>query len=352
MTQPSDPIAFSRFTDGLAANGMPSYDSGAVITEESLYAPAPVPPLPAPTGRSRRELAPFDGASAPAAYTPRESTLPQAGRQVFPGWDEAPAPSLGAAASPMAESSVVSGGASAVSLSSSSSSHDFIPAYALEPEWEEYGKRGIVDLPDPSLAAETETERPETFVPAEPKESIYLAVPDEPASAAPAAETTASDVRYEYSLIPAEERPPEISGKYSIDSEHLISGIPETPAEPVEPAAAAEDYVYVSPIPDTEPAVSKSRSYAADASPFSVPLISSLERGGCYVQLAAHSRPELIESEIGKINTSYPLRVQNAGNEDRPLYRILLGPLNLGESGAVLQRFKSIGYKDAFVRRN
>ena len=69
------------------------------------------------------------------------------------------------------------------------------------------------------------------------------------------------------------------------------------------------------------------------------------------MQLAAHSRPELIESEIGKINTSYPLRVQNAGNEDRPLYRILLGPLNLGESGAVLQRFKSIGYKDAFVRR-
>jgi hypothetical protein len=360
MTQPSDPIAFSRFTDGLAAGGLPGYDSGAVITEESLYDPAPLPaPPPAPAGRSRRESAPLEASSPGAFSVPGESALSRGERQVFPGRDEAPAFPGGAAAFPPPSSGAAGGAVpgSPAGLASSAGTPDLIPAYALEPEWEEYGKRGIVDLPEPVFAPETEAERPEVSVPGEPKERDYLAAPEEPA-AAPAAESAsdgaASELRYEYRLIPAEERPPEIPGGYSIDGEHLISPIPEAPVEAAETAETgpAEDYVYVSPIPDKKPVVIESPPSPADPSPFSVPLISSLERGGCYVQLAAYARPELIESEINRINTGYPLRVQNAGNEERPLYRILLGPLNLGESGAVLQRFKSIGYKDAFVRRN
>jgi cell division septation protein DedD len=84
---------------------------------------------------------------------------------------------------------------------------------------------------------------------------------------------------------------------------------------------------------------------------FSVPLVASLEKGKYYLQLGAFSRPESVESAIAAIDKTYPVAVQSGGNSEKPLYRILVGPLNLGESGAALRRFKGSGYKDAFVRR-
>ncbi|MCL2478575.1 MAG: SPOR domain-containing protein [Treponema sp.] len=82
---------------------------------------------------------------------------------------------------------------------------------------------------------------------------------------------------------------------------------------------------------------------------FSAPVIGSLEKGRYYVQLGAYSKSEIAESELAKLGSGLPLAVQNGGTADKPLYRLLVGPLNLGESGALLQRFKGT-YKDAFVR--
>jgi hypothetical protein len=82
---------------------------------------------------------------------------------------------------------------------------------------------------------------------------------------------------------------------------------------------------------------------------FSVPVIDGLDRGRYYIQLLAGSQVDGIESEIKNIGSNFPVTVQNAGSEARPLYRLLVGPVNLGESGALLERFKRT-YKDAFVR--
>jgi hypothetical protein len=82
---------------------------------------------------------------------------------------------------------------------------------------------------------------------------------------------------------------------------------------------------------------------------FSVPVISDLEKGKYYIQLAALSKVESVENEIKKIDSSLPMAVQGAGSSGKPIYRVLVGPVNLGESGALLRRFKAI-YKDAFVR--
>jgi hypothetical protein len=87
-------------------------------------------------------------------------------------------------------------------------------------------------------------------------------------------------------------------------------------------------------------------------SPFTVPVINSMEKGMHYVQLGAFNHPRSVENEIDRIGATYPTVVQIAGTESNPVYRVLLGPLSLGESGAMLQRFKSIGYKDAFVWSN
>jgi cell division septation protein DedD len=85
---------------------------------------------------------------------------------------------------------------------------------------------------------------------------------------------------------------------------------------------------------------------------FTVPVINGMETGMWYVQVGAFSNPKSVENEIDRIGTAYPTVIQIAGSESNPVYRVLLGPLSQGESGAMLQRFKSIGYKDAFIRTN
>jgi hypothetical protein len=85
---------------------------------------------------------------------------------------------------------------------------------------------------------------------------------------------------------------------------------------------------------------------------FSVPVITATELGKYYIQLGAYGNTELVEQEISRISNSYPLQIQTTGTSESPMYRILLGPLNQGESGALLQRFRSLGYADAFIRRN
>ena len=283
MSQPSDPVAFSRFTEGMATYGEPDYTSAVPVNEEAAYAPPP--------GVSRSE-------------TPIRPAQPSG--------------DLADAARPAGSSYVddSSGGASSF-------------GYVLEPEWEEYTFGGVTDLPEGRFG---ET-GPETPAKTEPAPLAAETVPD---TGYPAA----GSERYDYALVPAEERPP----VRDYDPEYIIPGVsrsePEYPAQPSVTLAESPYHPVSSPSGDTD----------SRYSGFPFPLIDTLEQGKYYVQLAAFSRVELIESAVNHIHESYPLAIQNAGNVDKPVYRILLGPMNLGESGAMLQRVKSIGYKDAFVR--
>ena len=79
----------------------------------------------------------------------------------------------------------------------------------------------------------------------------------------------------------------------------------------------------------------------------SVQTISQLDRGQYYVQLAALP-VEMVENTVRQIDQRYnPVVFIDRDN----LCRVLIGPLNQGESAAILQRFRSIGYSDAFVRQ-
>ena len=83
---------------------------------------------------------------------------------------------------------------------------------------------------------------------------------------------------------------------------------------------------------------------------FSIRSISVLDRGQYYVQIA--SIPEnSVENTLRQFDQQF-LRYNPGVYRDRDnSYRILIGPLNQGESAAILARFKSIGYRDAYVRR-
>ena len=278
MVQPSDPIAYLRFTEGLASN-IPDYDSGDVKTEENY-------------------LEDVNNAVA-VGETPDADAVN----------DETP--------SNFSENKVT--GAS---------------GYFMESEW---ASRNIVDFPGyntlgESFAARSDKPEAEKKFPA-PEEKVDEARIDSYTPApAPTPENKIVEQPAEYaaerptySLAPAQERPP--SGTiYGIDPADIIPAISyKTPErEPVK-----------------ESAVRVTES-------FSVPRIYELERGRYYVQIAALSLAESVENAVKLIDRSYKPVVYKDGD---PWYRILLGPMNQGESAAVLQRFKSTGYKDAFIRQ-
>jgi hypothetical protein len=221
---------------------------------------------------------------------------------------------------------------------------------------------------------------------------------------------------YDYSLVPAEQRPPVDPGTYVIPPEAQIGPItqdapaqppkrpepvideslfiesienrrertlvqappppapvihvvPEAAAAPAAPRETLPEPVLAEPFPAAplpepviiveEPPLPESAPSPAPktaprpepaAGKFSIPVIGEPEKGKYYLQLGAYSKPDALESSVEKLDRRFPLSVQSAGSAESPLYRLLLGPVNLGESGALLQRFKGSGYSDAFVR--
>jgi cell division septation protein DedD len=147
----------------------------------------------------------------------------------------------------------------------------------------------------------------------------------------------------------AGENPPEwgsASGRLT-----LLPAEERAPTAPGRPVTASEDTGYSY---SAQPAAAKplTNTSPADFSPFQAPLISRLEPDKWYVQVGVYTRADNVEDEINRIGMAYPLAIQNVGTDTNPMFRVLLGPMNQGESGAMLQRFKSIGYTDAFVRHN
>jgi hypothetical protein len=180
-------------------------------------------------------------------------------------------------------------------------------------------------------------------------------------------------------LVPGEEQPPE-EMVWSLPHEREIPPLPDVPhgdsgafmgdevlgIDPSQIIAAIDESAGDAPFDTSfEPALiiaavpPAEKPQVDEGTPgliqeFSVPMISSLETGMYYLQLGAYRKPESVESELKRIGKSYPsylLTIQPGGNPERPLYRILFGPLNHGESGALLQRFRGSGWADAYIRQ-
>jgi hypothetical protein len=166
---------------------------------------------------------------------------------------------------------------------------------------------------------------------------------------------------YELHLVPDKPRPPQEKGP-ELDPSSIISSIvsaPNNPTPALNPVSIIPNIVKApdNPPPNIPPdfidpslIIGPAREIAgtSPASGFSAPLINHLEKGKYYLQIAAYSKADAVESEIAKIDSKLPVAVMNAGSVEKPVYRVLIGPVNLGESGALLQRFKS-SYNNAFL---
>jgi len=306
MTQPSDPVAYARFAEGLSS-GISDYDSGNVITEDSYDKGFVNPASPSAAavpdaGYSAYVLEPEWNGTASGSRNASDIELP-----VYPSRDKI------------------------IDMPS--------PSYFNEPE--KTAKAGKEE----AKAAETVPQKTTNFFPEDdyyeddyydevaeyfPEDEYYdddfIEEPDEIAEAGDIFEkkdnySKPPEEIVEYNIVPTDNRPP--TGIYGIDPAFIIPGItgakkPETPNNPV----------------------------VVNEPGLSVPRINELARGSYYVQLASYDTVESVEKDIKRIDQHYkPIVYKESGK-----YRVLLGPLNQGESAAVLARFKSIGYKDAFVK--
>ena len=176
----------------------------------------------------------------------------------------------------------------------------------------------VTDLPVDTTPAPVAVVEPEPTYTLTPSEPVYTP-PAEPVYTPPPVSEPAISPEYTYTLIPADERPPSIPA--------------ETP-----PAAYVPPSTPVTPPP-------------AAPSNFSVPAVLELESGKYYLQLGAYSHTPTVEMELAKIERGYPVTVQCISLSGNNVYRVLIGPVNQGEAGALLKKFQARGYKDAFVRR-
>lgn len=79
--------------------------------------------------------------------------------------------------------------------------------------------------------------------------------------------------------------------------------------------------------------------------------MESLGKGVYYVQVGVYRSGQSAANAISTLSPDYPLSYQEVASKDNSVYRVYVGPLRKDESGVVLVRLKSMGIKDAFVRK-
>lgn len=152
----------------------------------------------------------------------------------------------------------------------------------------------------------------------------------------------------------AETVEPVIDEKVEEDSEKYepIVLVPANPNPPEQLKADSDDKIAETQELENTAAVPVKPDTSGDMSDFAENTVSSLkelERGKYYVQIAVLKDSANIKSIFDKYYGKYPITlVPLAGSAAR---QVLIGPLNVDEYGAVINRFKSYGYKDSFLRK-
>lgn len=198
-------------------------------------------------------------------------------------------------------------------------------------------------------AAEEETEEPEEESPVEEAfaEDELEALPEE---------ADASEEEYEaIVLVPADSNPPEND---SDEVEDVISAdefeeIEENSVYNLSPLESSRDMSEITPsntISNITPMIdTKHAGNATSYDKYVVPSLKDLESGKYYIQIAAYGSDENILEVINKYGSNYPITiVPMAGGKTK---QVLIGPVTIDEYKVVLERFKSYGFKDAFLRK-
>ncbi len=148
-------------------------------------------------------------------------------------------------------------------------------------------------------------------------------VENERPEAGPLSEENSEESYEPIVLVPAESNPPESAGK------------PAENAENKEKERAAEG---------KKPGASKK-----SLEKYKVSSLKELESGKYYIQIAVLADENNLKNTVSKFEKQYPVTLVPLASGKATL--VMIGPLGMDEYGAVLNRFKKSGYKDAFLRK-
>lgn len=159
-------------------------------------------------------------------------------------------------------------------------------------------------------------------------------VPEESVAAEPFVEPeeNSDDESYEpIVLVPAEANPPA--------AETTETAKNEVNAKPVENKTEAK------------PAVKsgKTKNVKKSLEKYKVASLKDLESGKYYIQIVVLADESNLKATVSKFEGQYPITLVPLASGKAT--QVMIGPLNMDEYGAVLNRFKKSGYKDAFLRK-
>ena len=146
-----------------------------------------------------------------------------------------------------------------------------------------------------------------------------------------------------FELVETVKRLPPV-GEPEIDPAYVIGPILRETRPETGTSAVTETPVALRGIPDGVPETAASGGGVSG---------NRVNGGGWFVQVGVFGTEEGLDREVGRIRAMHPyyadlIVVQNIENS---LARVLIGPMNQGESAAVLRRVRSMGNPGALVRQ-
>ena len=151
------------------------------------------------------------------------------------------------------------------------------------------------------------------------------------------AEELSEEIAEEYEpivLVPSEPNPP--VQKSAVEPEPEVKVLESVPVE----AEIASPSAKTGKKPTSD-------GYNFDK--YTVPSLKNLKSGKYYVQIGVYGDKANIKAIIDTYAGKYPVTLVPLASGKAT--QVLIGPLSVDEYGTVLNRFKSYGYKDAFLRK-
>lgn len=222
---------------------------------------------------------------------------------------------------------------------------------SLEPYSEEipYGEEADVEKAESDILSDIPAESAGVSDALEDDESPVLeesVSPDELSELAPEvvvteenaqAEELSEEIAEEYEpivLVPSEPNPP--VQKSAVEPEPEVKVLESVPVE----AEIASPSAKTGKKPTSD-------GYNFDK--YTVPSLKNLKSGKYYVQIGVYGDKANIKAIIDTYAGKYPVTLVPLASGKAT--QVLIGPLSVDEYGTVLNRFKSYGYKDAFLRK-
>lgn len=148
----------------------------------------------------------------------------------------------------------------------------------------------------------------------------------------------------ELTLRPAEERPPEQPTAEPQSPKEEKQREKASPSEEEGKSDTAEK-------PEVEKAKQAEEPEETRPAGLESLLTERLKESGYYLQVGAYREAQNAGKLAQRLAADYPVAVYTGEESGDYPYKVMVGPLNEDESGAVLFSFRNRGYRDAFLRK-